>query len=206
MNITHIQMYDEHTSIFGLTRHGKTYAIKKSLLKVKEGVLFFNTQLETMPGFVEASGSNSFEQIDNMLAKGKKINFLPATDRDKREGQLEFLIKSLYDGNKRDIRFVIDEVHLFKKEGLKRAQEIATTGLRFGIKGVFITQRGALIDNTLFSQSNRYIFFAMNPTDSDYFNNKSFPMDDIQKRINHEKYKFAIYDNKEITGPFIISK
>lgn len=201
-----IPLGDEHTTVLGLTRHGKTYAMKKTLANVSEGVFFFNTQLENMPSsFVEASGANSFEQIDAYLQQGKKINYLPSTDKEKRQYELKCIIKKLYDGNKRDIRFVVDEAHLFKKDALAQVQEIATTGLRFGIKGVFISQRGALMDNTLISQSNRYIFFAMNPHDRDYFTNYGFPMDDVQNRIRGEKYLFCVYDNKEVTGAYKIN-
>lgn len=198
-----IPLGDEHTTVLGLTRHGKTYALKKTLSHVKEGVFFFNTQLETMPpDFVEASGANSFEQIDRLLQEGRKVNFLPDTDRDKRQTQLKVIIKKLYDGQKRDIRFVVDEAHLFKKDALAMVQEIATTGLRFGIKGVFISQRGALLDNTLISQSNNYIFFYLNPTDVKYFKEYGFPMEDIQEKIGGEKYIFCTYDNKNIKGSF----
>jgi hypothetical protein len=200
-----IPLGDEHTSVLGLTRHGKTYALKKTLSQAKEGVFFFNTQLEEMPkNFIEASGANAFEQIDSLLRQGKKINYLPSTDKDKRQTELKVIIRSLYDGQKRNIRFVIDEAHLFKKDALSMAQEIATTGLRFGIKGVFISQRGALMDNTLISQSNRYIFFAMNPHDSDYFKNYGFPIEEVQSRIKGEKYLFCVYDNKTVTGSYKI--
>lgn len=204
--IKEIPLGDEHTTVLGLTRHGKTYALKKTLSQAKEGVFFFNTQLETMPSnFVEASGDNSWEQIDYLLQQGKKVNFLPDTDKERRQKQLKIIIKNLYDGSKRSVRFVVDEAHLFKKDSLAMVQEIATTGLRFGIKGVFISQRGALMDNTLISQSNKYVFFYMGQHDREYFKNYGFPMEDIQQRIGGEKYLFCTYDNKKIEGSFKIN-
>lgn len=200
-----IPLDDCHIVVLGLTRHGKTYALKKSLASVSEGVFFFNTQLEEMPGtFIDASGANAWEQIDGLLEEGRKVNFLPSTDKEARQKQLQVIIKKLYDGRKRNIRFVVDEAHLFKKEALAAVQEIATTGLRFGIRGVFISQRGALLDNTLISQSNQYIFFYMNNHDREYFKNYGFPIEEIQERINGEKYLFCTYDNKEIKGAFKI--
>lgn len=200
-----IPLDDSHTCVLGTTRHGKTYAIIETLAQVKEGVFFFNTQLETMPkNFVEANGSNSFEQIDYLLQQGRKVNFIPATDKEQRQKQLELIIKKLYDGQKRNIRFVVDEAHLYKKGSLAMVQEVATTGLRFGIKGVFISQRGALMDNTLISQSNMFVCFHLNGHDIEYLKNYGFPVEEMQQRIGGEKYLFCTYDNKTVKGAFKI--
>jgi hypothetical protein len=198
---------DEHTSVMGLTRHGKTYAVKHSLQNVKEGVFFFNTQHEEVPkNFIEATGNNSFQQIDLALSGGSKINFLPTTDKDRRQKELGTIIRRFYDGEKRNIRLVIDEAHLFKGSALAMLQEVATTGLRFGLKGVWLSQRGALLDNTLISQSNRFIFFRCGNTDVKYWNAYGFPIDEIQTRINNEMYHFCSYDGKEVKGAFKIGK
>lgn len=202
--VTHIDLPEAHMTVLGQTQHGKTHLIKNTLNTVKGGgVFFFNTQLEPMPkNFIEASGANSWEQILGALEAGKKINFIPTTDSEKRSKQLETIIKKLYDGQKRDIRFVVDEAHLYKKGALSKMQEIATTGLRFGIKGIWISQRGALLDNTLISQSNFYVFFYLGLTDQKYFREYGFPMEEIQSRINKEKYLFCTYDGKEIEGAY----
>lgn len=203
--ITHINLEDCHTVVFGMTRHGKTYAMKKTLNVVKEGVFFFNTQHEEMPkNFRDATGANSFEQIIDALERGQKINYLPALDKEKRQKELELIIRRLYDGEKRNIRFVVDESHLFKKSALNMLQEIATTGLRFGIKAVFITQRGALLDNTLISQSNKFVFFYTPNTDKEYFRGYGFPVEEIAEKINNEKYVFVTYDGKNLEGAYKI--
>jgi hypothetical protein len=194
------------TTVVGRTRSGKTYGTMKSLAAVKQGVLFFNTQLEQdIPkNFSEADGSNSFEQIRSALRKGKKINFLPSTVDAKRKAQLTKIIDLFFDGSMDDFYFVVDEVHLYTddKEAKAALIRLATTGLRFGKRGVWISQRGAKIDNTLMSQSTRFIFYETS-MEGQYYKNYSIPMEDISARIvEGGKYSYCVFDCKTVEGAY----
>lgn len=199
------QLNEGHTVGLGMTRHGKTWATMETFRAVKEGVIFFNVQQEETPKeFVKADMTVSISSIKEALKRKEKINYIPSTDLETMAKELAFLIRNFYDGEVYKMYFIVDECHLFKKESLAQLQRIATTGLRFGIKGVFLSQRGALIDNTLISQSTLFILFYNNQQDVSYWNNYGFPIEEMMNRINGEKYLFCTYDGKSIEGAFKI--
>jgi hypothetical protein len=198
------ELENEHTTVMGITRHGKTYATILTLSKLAgEGVLFFNTQHETVPpNYVEFNPDlHSWEQIENLLKKNRKINFLPSTDPEQMQKQLSGIIRKLYNGEKRNLRLAIDEVHLFKKTSLNDLIRVATTGLRWGIKGIFLTQRPAKVDNTLLTQSTKHIIFRVGLNDYDYLQQHGFPAEQLKLE---EKYHFKTFDGIEAKGTFMV--
>lgn len=191
-----------HSTVIGITRSGKTYATKKSLEKVKEGVIFFNTQYEEMPSsFIKVNAKDDIKVIINALKANKKINYVPQLDSSIRDKELIYLVDSLYrrDSEKR-IYLVVDEVHLYEKESLRELIKVATTGLRFGVHGIWISQRPANIDNTLMTQSNQFVIFKTN-MESGYFDRYGIPADEIKSRLK-EDYSYCIYDFMEVRGAF----
>jgi hypothetical protein len=201
---------NEHATVIGLTQHGKTYATVKTLEGMREGIIFFNSQHSTVGnGWVEATGANSPEQIIFAVKEGKKINFLPSDDSiDKMSKQLAAITNELYKEGRMSVRFVIDEVHLFwmcKDNGGKNALlRLATTGLGRGFKCVFLSQRPAKVDNTLYTQSTKHIIFALGKLDESYLKTNGFPVDEIIARTRNEKYNFIEFDQKQITGAYRI--
>lgn len=193
------------TTVVGRTRSGKTYGTMKSLAAERRGVLFFNTQWEDVPkGFVKADGKNTFDQIRETLRKGKKVNFLPSTVDSVRKAQLTFLINNFFDGSMDDFFFVVDEVHLYTDDKAAKAAlvRLATTGVRFGKRGVWISQRGAKIDNTLMTQSTRFIFYETN-MEGQYYKQYGIPHDDIASRIvAGGKYSYCVFDGKTVEGAY----
>lgn len=203
--VSRYPLNEGHTVVLGMTRHGKTFATMQTFKNVKEGVFFFNVQQEDTPKeYMKADKNVSFSQIDRVLKNGGKVNYIPSTDLEEMQKEIEVIIKGLYDGTKRNIYFIVDECHLIKKKSLEQLQRIATTGLRFGIKGVFCSQRGALIDNTLISQSTCFIWFYNNQQDQSYWRNYGVPIDELMGKIGGEKYLFCTYDGKEIKGAYQI--
>lgn len=192
-----------HSTVIGITRSGKTYATKESLKKVKEGVLFFNTQLENMPdNFLKANKKTRIDVIIKALNKGLKVNYEPDTEQEVREKELEILIRAMYQKGLKKKYIVVDEVHLYKKEGLKSMIQVATTGLRFGIAGIWISQRPANIDNTLMTQSNQFIIFNTN-MESEYFKRYGIPADEIKSRIEKKgAFSYCTYDFMQVEGAF----
>lgn len=194
-----------HTTVIGITRSGKTYATQKSLAAQPKGVLFFNTQYEDLPGYTQANKQNDFKQLARAIQAGKKINYLPSTVQKEADVELAYLVSCCYDyrDNLLNGILAVDEVHLWNnhKRALKELIRVATTGLRFGITGVWISQRPALIDNTLMSQSNQFIIFDTN-MEASYFKRYGIPHEDIQARIEQGgQYSFCRFDSKTVTGP-----
>lgn len=196
--------HEEHGTVLGITRHGKTAATLKSLARLKdEGVLFYNTQHEEKipSGFTTVDPrQHDWEQVEHLLSKNKKINWIPATKIENMHKEIVYIVDKLYNGEKRNVRLVIDEVHLFKKQALAEIQRVATTGLRWGIRGVFISQRPANVNNDLYTQSTNHVIFALGAADYEYLGNKGFPVDEIKEKIKGEKYHFVTFDQKEVSG------
>jgi hypothetical protein len=205
-----IPFSDEHTTVLGLTRHGKTFAVMHSIKDLKEGVFFFNVQNEkTPPNFSKANGNNSWEQIKELLREGKKINYIPSDDLELASKELGYIVNNLYESGHMNVRMVIDECHLFSKvtkdkSALKACIRLATTGLRRGYKAIYLTQRPAMIDNTLYTQSTKHILFALGKADYAYLKQQGFPVEEIYNLTKNEKYKFCIFDQKEVHGAYMI--
>lgn len=194
-----------HSTVIGITRSGKTYATMESLKAVKEGVLFFNTQLEDLSSnFIKVTANDNIKILINALNNGKKINYSPSLDSRIREKELKYIIDNLYIRSKLDkkIYLVVDEVHLYEKESLKSLIQVATTGLRYNIFGVWISQRPANIDNTLMTQSNQFILFKTN-MEGEYFKRYGIPADKIKDLLEKGgKFSYCTYDFIEVYGPY----
>lgn len=201
----YIDFGEGHTTVVGKTRSGKTYAVEKSLEKVKQGVLFFNTQhIPVSNVFVDADGSDDEKVLIKALRKGEKINFRPS--RETRWKQLKALINILFKAGeqaKLNIYIVVDECHLAdRKIALPGVIEIATTGLSYGLKGIYISQRPALIDNTLMTQSMQFIFFKTS-MEKKYFDSYELPFDDIQAGLTKGgQFSYMTYDFEKLEGAF----
>ena len=109
-----------HSIVLGQTQQGKTYATEKILMAQDGGVLFFNTQLEDMNGYIKVDRNTSFKQIKGLLKIGKKLNYMPYPLLHIQMQEISYLINQLFDngGFTKDnaIYVAIDEVHLFTKQ------------------------------------------------------------------------------------------
>lgn len=199
-----IQFGEAHNTVVGMTRSGKTYAVRKSAEKVKQGVFFFNVQQEEVGApWITATGQDDASVIIKALRRGAKINFLP--DRGRRWQQLRGIVRLLYQETEKsrlDVYVIFDEIHLADKEALKAAIEVATTGLRWGIKAIFISQRPALIDNTLMNQSTKFVFFKTT-LEKRYLENYGLPYEQISQGLNTGgQYSYMEFDFHELRGPY----
>jgi len=93
----------------------------------------------------------------------------------------------------------VDEVHLFGKDSQKSLIELATTGRSYGFRGIYLSQRPALIDNTLMALSEQMIIFKCN-MEGPYFDRYRIPYTDkIEPELNRlGKYSFCLYDNQNV--------
>jgi DNA helicase HerA-like ATPase len=197
-----------HTSVLARTREGKTYATIKSLEAQKEPVLFFNTQLEAYSKrFLTADQSYGLDQITEALHEGFKINFMPSDKPDRAAAEFDLIVDELYTWKRHypgmpPIYFVIDEVHLLQRNKDARNQliRLASTGLKWGIRCIFISQRPAMVDNTLLTQSTFYVLFATG-LESGWFKRYNMPYDDIQSKLQ-KKYQYVTFDMREVRGAY----
>lgn len=187
-----------HTTVIGRTQSGKTWAVNRILKNQRRGVLFFNTQLEELPGYIVIDCKTKFIQIRELLKKGYKLSYNPDTKLEIQAQEISFLIEQLFENgnfNKiNNIFIVIDEVHLFTKEGLSQVHRIATGGIKYGLNGIFLSQRPAQISNVLMTQSSNMVIFFVN-MESKYFRNYEIPIEEILRNIlTNGQYSFCSYD------------
>jgi len=194
----------QHTTVIGRTQSGKTYAINRVLKAQNKGVLFFNTQLEDLPGYIVIDKNTKFIQIKDLLQKGFKLSYNPSTMLEIQGQEISFLINQLFENGsftkEHSIFVVVDEVHLFIKESLSQICRIATGGIKFGLNGVFLSQRPAQISNVLMTQSAEMVIFFVN-MESQYFKNYEIPIEIILQNIaKNGQYSFCSYDFNKIEG------
>lgn len=215
-HVKHVKKFNietnEHATVIGLTQHGKTYGTIKTLEQMNTPILFFNTNHTPVngKGWVDVDGANSIDQILYALEKGYKLNVLPSEDIIKAGKQLKGIVDAVYNLGRGVLKFtfVIDEVHLFwmvkSAEGKTANLRLATTALGRGINCIWLSQRPAMVDNTLYTQSTKHIIFALGLNDMSYLKANGFPIDEIVKRTKNEKYNFVEFDQKEVKGGFRI--
>lgn len=197
---------DEHVSVMGRTRHGKTFGTVLSAGKSDNAVLFFNTQHERscVKDFMTFDpNKHHLHQLLWMIKQKKKINFLPSTRPNVRDKQLIKLVDFLYDLGEVPCLCIWDETHLFKQQAEQQLVRLATTGLRWNKPCVFLTQRPAMMNNNLFSQSTRKIIFQLDDVDYSYLKEKGWKIDKLATLTN-EKYLFVDHDGRNLKGAFKI--
>lgn len=193
-----------HKDLFGMTQHGKSFATMQTLGRATVPVLYFNTNGSKVTSrFTQATGANTKEQIEMGINRGKKINFIPSTKPAEFEKQLAALTEIVFE-KERKMFFAIDEVHLFKKEGLQALRRIATAGLGRGYEGIFISQRPANVHNDLISQAESRVFFNLEEVDRQYLKRQGIPIDEMMNQIDRHHYLFSIYENGQVSGPYKI--
>lgn len=158
-----IDFRGKHTAVFGTTQEGKTHAVTRSLERSKSGVLFFDMKEEPVPGYVTAHKGDDAGLILDVLKSGSKVNYTPS--RGTRFAEVAALLDLILD-ERMDCYIVCDECQLafMQPDRQKRAasaayQELATTGLSKGLKGVFIAQRPAIMPNTLSNLADLHVYF-----------------------------------------------
>lgn len=158
-----IKFLDKHAAVFGTTQEGKTYAVTQSLKAARAGVIFMDMKAEPVPGYVRADKQDDLDAIIEVLKIGEKVNYTPS--RGTRFAEVAAIIEGILDVEL-DVYVICDEVHLayLNPDKQKRAaqaayEELATVGLSKGRKGVFISQRPALMPNTLMHLADLQVYF-----------------------------------------------
>jgi DNA helicase HerA-like ATPase len=190
---------NEHYAVFGQTRSGKTTSTYTMLARQKKAVIFFNTQQIIMPGYVTIEKKISTKMLYKLIQAGKKCNYVP--DRETRQEELTTIIKLLYNFAgvaKIDLYLVIDEIHLFEKRALKSAEEVATTGIRWGIHLIAISQRPAKVSNTILTQATSFLFFKLSIMERQYLESYRIPFDEVYNKIK-KPYEFVIFDSYTVS-------
>lgn len=196
-----------HIFVCGQTRSGKTYFINRALRQLRDPVLFFNIQDEFLPGYIKMYADNlDILQLKDCLRDGAKVDLrFRAQDSLKTINRvIGYVIMELLGASfseRRPLYVAIDECHLLEGPGLRAAIQGATRGLSRGIRCVFITQRPALADKTLYTQATEQYLFYLAPSENQYMKNKGIDYNyciDTWNKLG--KYSYIYYDGFNLVG------
>lgn len=204
-------MNKSHCCIFGATSSGKTYLAGHLFQSLPNYNIFFNVQYEPaisrdFNGF-ECCGLDEFCEM--MEAGARRIVYNPESEDPAGQAEeckeiIDILFSMGKIINQAGRRFVwchlyIDEVHILssKKSPYPPIDRIATQGKRFGVAGIFISQRPALVSQTLITQSDRQMIFRCNSYEIPYFERYGYPISDFQSWLN-KPYHYILDTGIEI--------
>lgn len=193
-----------HVFICGMTQSGKTFFAVRALELVPYGVLFLNLQNVKMPEKYITTYANQvdFEQIKSALKAGNKIDLrFPASWGEHQiMSVIGFLSKKLITAGfteKNPVYIAYDECQAISRfpDTLREVRMVATRGLSLGVWCVFITQRPALADLTLYTQSTEQYIFQLGKGERTYFREKGIDYDECLKLWETNGKHSYIYTN-----------
>lgn len=192
----------------GQTRSGKTYFFGKALAQLRRPVIFMNIQEEDLPGcFMTVRDEEvTGKQLLDSLKDGVKIDyrFPEKASMDRINliiGHIIHMLMTAGFNEQRPVYIVLDECHILKKEGLEGGIQLATRGLKRGCRGIFITQRPAVCNKTLYTQAAEQYIFYIPPQDNEYLKRKGIDYDQCREaweRLGDHSYIF--YDGFKLEG------
>jgi hypothetical protein len=195
-----------HTFVCGLTQSGKSYFSHRAMLSLPDAVLYFNIQGETVPkGFVTVyTDTVDSAQLRELLNDKIKVNLV---FRDGRKGYdyiAGYVMNMLMDAGfseNNPVYIGLDECHLLRGYSLEIAKYVATAGLKKGLRCIFITQRPANCDKTLYTQAFEHYIFFLSEAEGAYMKSKGIDYNKCRsewKRLGEHSYCF--YNGYELEG------
>lgn len=197
---------NNHVFVSGQTRSGKTYWTARALEQLSRPVVFFNLQEEALPRkFITIDYKDiTGPQLVESLRKRMKVDlYLPesvAAANNVMAYVTDLLMKAGF-SEQSPVYLAFDECHLLKDRGLELAIQAATRGLKRGVRCIFITQRPALCNKTLYTQSAEQVLFYLASSEKEYLRNKGLDYDECQAEWEKlGKYSYLYYDGFKLEG------
>ncbi len=197
----------QHQFVAGRTRSGKTtYAVARAW-RWPGPVLFVNTQDEDLgEGWWRADPSSSAVALIQSLKRGQRIDYLPSADDAAAAAEIGALVERVFVRApwRPPLLFVVDETHVYAPNSGRPSSllRIARRGLRWGVVGLWISQRPADVSKGLVSQCASHVLFPVS-FESDYLSRHGLPGDEIRRRLAEAPpYSYLLWDQLELTGPF----
>ena len=193
-----------HVCLFGRTQSGKTHLARNILRGWKGPALCINTQAEEMPGVI-VPDSAELGLIMRRLRQGAHLNLVPPADDAQARLVLDALIPRLIGASewRPELLLIVDEAHVYAPQGrMSVLHLIARRGLRWGVRGVWISQRPADVDKGLVTQATRHVVFETS-WEGPYFQRYGIDQDKVRELLNQGgQYSYAVYDGGALAGPF----
>lgn len=197
---------NNHVFITGITRSGKTYFAHRAAMGINRPVLYFNIQGESVPArfFSVSSGDVEMQQILDLLKSGSKVNLLFGDWKSGYKATAGYVISELMSAGfseKNPVYLILDECHLLDGYSLDMAKYAATAGLKKGVRLIFVTQRPALADKTLYTQAFEHYLFFLSASEKAYMKAKGIDFERCQAEwARLGKYSYVFYDGYDFQG------
>lgn len=201
-------MWAGHEFVCGRTGSGKSvYAVKRGLAHAGPCLYIDPQEQDDLPARWPRTGSqNMISQILSLARRGGVV-YVP--DRRLKEAQREIrgLIGCLFAGRpwSPPLLLIVDEAQVFAPEGGADSPLtwIALRGRRWGVQGLFVSQRPAEVDKSVVTQCARHVVFQT-AFEGPYFQRYGLPADDIRSRLSPPTpdHSYVVWDGVALTGPF----
>lgn len=202
-----LSFQNNHVFICGVTRSGKTYFSAKALSSAPAPVIFFNLQDEELPkNFfkIHSSKMQSSTEVIDYLKNGLKVDLRLPLEPIRANAIIGNLVAKLMGAGfteRNPVYVVFDEAHLLSHYGKQKAIEAATRGLKRGIRCIFITQRPANCNKTLYTQSIEHYLFKMGRAEKEYLKNKGIDYKTMEDMwVKNGKYSYVEFDGINLIG------
>lgn len=201
-----IQCQNSHTFISGQTGSGKSYFSMQAFSKINYPAIYLNIEEEQMPGkFLKIDSADAdMIQVIDALKHGAKFDLRMPINLTRSSAITGYVIDKLMQANfdeKRPVYLIIDECHLLEGFGLKKAIEAATRGRKRGVRCIFITQRPALANKTLYTQAKEQYIFYLPASEKEYLKNKGLDYDKcLEVWTTLGTYSYIYYDGFQYEG------
>lgn len=189
-----------HMLVIGETQSGKTYYANKLHQGFPAVSVFFNTNHVNVWG----EKVSTTRDLAKTLARSRKINYLPSSDREQARADLDELVRFLFQhgagASYRWCNLVVDEAQEFSRETSVGGQQdsvrlVATRGLgAYGIRLVVLTQYPPALNTTTRTNCATRVVFRPGIEGLSFLRGSGqYPHEQIVGWTN-QKYHFASYN------------
>ena len=198
---------NEHVFCCGRTRSGKTTWARAYAARWPGPVLFVNTQEERMPrGWTSAGPEHSIRVLVRALRAGDRVDYVPSAEDVTARAELGCLVDLLFRRApwSPPVLLAVDETHVYAPQSPTPSplHRIARRGLRWGIVGLWISQRPANVSKDLVTQCARHIIFQTS-WEGGYFSDHGIPAEEVSRLLSAGgDYSYVVWDGAQLTGPF----
>ena len=182
--------------IVGASEYGKSWFVKKQLLKEKRPVLYLNWigDKNDWTGYTKVDSRTPKRIINERIKQNKKLVYFMDEKTDNKVKEVFSLYDLIKDNMK--IILVLDEVHLMamEKELRKWLIQLATSGRHHTGSIIYLTQSMSIIPNIIFTQSQRFWFFNQKLETAYYRRQHIDYQKEIGSKLKGRLYHFVEYD------------
>ena len=195
---------DHHAAIFGASGSGKTTLANILLRAWKGPALAIDTQQEDLFGASVPLGA-TVEEILQALRAGHKLCLVPPANDAQARLVLDAIVPRLIGAKtwKPRLLLMVDEAHVYAGNNVGSVlQLIARRGRRWGVSGLWISQRPADVSKTLVTQASKIAIFQT-MWETSYFRAYGLDVDNIKARLEAGgPYSYVVWHGSRLDGPY----